>query len=60
MNTAKSLLALLALGSSMAMAECVQPESPTLPDGSSATMDDMIAGQLAVKALRSLPMTTLG
>jgi hypothetical protein len=60
MNTAKSLLALLALGSSMAMAECVQPESPTLPDGSSATMDDMIAGQQAVKAFQAANLEYMG
>lgn len=53
MNVAKSLLAVLALGSSLAMAECVQPESPTLPDGASATMDDMIAGQQAVKTFQT-------
>ena len=60
MNTAKSLLALLALGSSMAMAECVQPESPTLPDGSSATMDDMIAVQQAVKAFQAANLEYMG
>ena len=60
MNTAKSLLALLALGSSMAMAECVQPESPTLPDGSSATMDDMIVGQQAVKAFQAANLEYMG
>ena len=60
MNTAKSLLALLALGSSMAMAECMQPESPTLPDGSSATMDDMIAGQQAVKAFQAANLEYMG
>ncbi|HAN29757.1 MAG TPA: hypothetical protein DCP75_18955 [Haliea salexigens] len=53
MNVAKSLLAVLALGSSMAMAECVQPETPTLPNGGSATMDDMIAGQQAVKTFQA-------
>ena len=60
MNVAKSLLAVLALGSSMAMAECVQPESPTLPDGSSATMDDMIAGQQAVKAFQAANLEYMG
>ena len=60
MNTAKSLLALLALGSSMDMADCVQPESPTLPDGSSATMDDMIAGQQAVKAFQAANLEYMG
>ncbi|MEQ9464248.1 MAG: hypothetical protein RJQ10_11355 [Haliea sp.] len=53
MKVVNSLLAVLALGSSMAMAECVQPEAPDLPDGASATMDEMIAGQQAVKTFQA-------
>lgn len=53
MKVVNSLLAVLALGSSMAMAECVQPETPSLPDGAAATMDEMIAGQQAVKTFQA-------
>ena len=50
----KSVLALtLVLGSSATMAECVNPETPALPDGSSATMQDMIAGQKTVKVFQA-------
>lgn len=48
------LLATLLMGSSMAMAaDCVQPETPALPNGASATMDEMIAGQQAVKSFQA-------
>ncbi len=42
----------IALASSQALAECTNPEAPTLPDGASATMEDMLAGQKAVKAFQ--------
>lgn len=35
--------------SGSALAECVLPEKPELPDGANASYDDMIAGQQAVK-----------
>jgi hypothetical protein len=34
------------------MAECVAPDRPALPDGTSATMEQMLAGQKAVKAFQ--------
>lgn len=44
----------LALGSVGAQAQdCTAPELPTIPDGSSASMDDMLAGQKAVKAFQA-------
>jgi hypothetical protein len=60
MKVVNSLLAALALGSSMAMAECVQPETPSLPDGASATMDEMIAGQQAVKTFQAANLEYMG
>ncbi len=60
MKVVNSLLAVLALGSSMAMAECVQPETPSLPDGASATMDEMIAGQQAVKTFQAANLEYMG
>ena len=44
----------LILGSSMAnAAECVTPDTPSIPDGASSTMEQMIAGQKAVKAFQT-------
>jgi hypothetical protein len=44
----------LILGSSMAnAADCVNPDAPSIPDGASSTMEQMIAGQKAVKAFQS-------
>jgi hypothetical protein len=49
----KSILALtLALGSTATMADCTTPNSPALPDGATASMQDMIAGQNAVKTFQ--------
>jgi hypothetical protein len=46
-------VALLALTSHFAMAECIAPEPPTAVDGATADMDAMVAGQNAVKAFQS-------
>ena len=44
----------LILGSSMAnAADCVNPDAPSIPDGASSTMEQMIAGQKAVKAFQA-------
>lgn len=53
MNKFTIALAALSLGSAAAVADCTKPESPTLPDGASATMDDMLAGQKAVKTFQA-------
>lgn len=54
----KHYLKLAVLGFSLGAAghvaaECVAPETPTMPDGSSATMEEMLAGQKAVKAFQA-------
>ncbi|MFK7731537.1 MAG: hypothetical protein AB8B48_07925 [Pseudomonadales bacterium] len=41
---------LLSSAASFSWAECDRPERPAVPNGSEATMDDMVAGQTAVKA----------
>jgi hypothetical protein len=46
-----ALLSLAAAGSHAA--DCESPEMPNLPDGGSATMDDMLAGQKAVKKFQT-------
>lgn len=44
----------LILGSSMAnAADCVNPDAPSIPDGASSTMEQMIAGQKAVKSFQA-------
>lgn len=41
---------LLMLAGAQAQAECTKAVAPALPDGSTATMEEMVAGQNAVKA----------
>jgi hypothetical protein len=53
MNIKVSVTLALLLGSTVSMAECVAPDAPTLPDGGDATMQDMIAGQNAVKTFQT-------
>ena len=43
----------LTLVSSQAFAECTSPEAPNLPDGATASMEDMLAGQKAVKTFQA-------
>ncbi len=54
MNAIKLALVGLTLGSAASMAEdCAAPAVPTLPDGDSATLEQMLEGQAAVKAYQS-------
>lgn len=51
----------LALGSSAGMAgDCSGPEAPTLPDGATASMEDMLAGQKAIKAYQAANLEYMG
>ncbi len=44
----------LALGSASALADdCEAPATPSLPDGASSTMEQMLEGQKAVKAFQA-------
>jgi hypothetical protein len=57
MRLIKPVILGLALGSTMTVAgECVQPEAPTMPDGASASMEEMLNGQKAVKTFQSANM----
>ena len=47
------LFAASLLTSLTTMAECTAPDQPSLPDGASSTMDEMVAGQKAVKAFQA-------
>ena len=43
----------LVFGSAVSTAECTMPEIPSLPAGDSASMEQMIAGQTAVKTFQA-------
>ena len=53
MNIKPIITLALVLGSPLTIADCMSPDAPTLPDGASSTMQDMIAGQQAVKAFQA-------
>jgi len=50
----------LVFGSAMANAECTMPEMPSLPSGEGATMEQMIAGQKAVKSFQAANIDYMG
>jgi hypothetical protein len=51
----------LAFASSASFAgDCQAPDMPELPDGASATMEQMLAGQKAVKAFQAANMDYMG
>ncbi|MEP1471322.1 MAG: hypothetical protein ABJK20_01820 [Halieaceae bacterium] len=52
MNKLTLSLAGLALISTQAFAECTSPDAPEIPDGATAAMEDMLAGQKSVKAFQ--------
>ncbi len=55
MNFIKLALIGLALGSTASIAdECTAPTVPTLPDGATASMEQMLKGQEAVKAYQTV------
>jgi hypothetical protein len=54
MNYIKLALIGLVLGSTASIADdCTAPPSPTPPDGATATMEQMLEGQKAVKAFQA-------
>lgn len=54
MNTLKLALFTLVLGSAGSMAaDCSRPEAPTVPKGAESSMEDMLAGQKAVKVFQT-------
>lgn len=54
MNAMKSALVGLSLASAPIIAEeCTAPSAPDLPDGSTATLEQMLEGQAAVKAYQA-------
>lgn len=54
MNMIKYSALALALGSTSALAaDCEMPAAPSLPDGASSSMEQMLEGQKAVKAFQA-------
>jgi hypothetical protein len=61
MQTLRTALLAIALTSSFAIADdCVKPDAPTIPDGASSTMEQMLAGQKAVKAFQAANLEYMG
>ena len=53
MNSKIIATLVLVFGSAVSSAECTGPEVPSMPAGDSATMEQMIAGQGAVKTFQA-------
>jgi len=51
-KTTLALMLALSAGAG-ARADCTAPEQPTLPDGAKASMEEMLAGQKAVKSFQA-------
>ena len=47
------LLVILSFFSVYSVAECVSPSAPKLPDGAVSTLEEMLAGQKAMKAFQA-------
>ncbi len=61
MKTIINSLLGLALASPLAMAgDCVQPAVPELPNGATSSMEQMLAGQKAVKAFQAANLEYMG
>ena len=60
MNIKSAVALTLVLGSSVSMAECVNPDAPDMPEGAKASMQEMIAGQNAVKAFQTANIEYMG
>jgi hypothetical protein len=61
MNKLKYALLALVMGSSYTVADdCTSPEAPTLPDGATSSMEDMLAGQKAVKEFQAANLEYMG
>jgi hypothetical protein len=61
MKTIQLTILALALGSPAGMAgDCSGPQAPSLPDGATASMEDMLAGQKAVKEYQAANLEYMG
>lgn len=55
-----SALGLVLLGPWAMADDCVSPAAPELPDGATSTMEQMLAGQQAVKAFQAANLEYMG
>jgi hypothetical protein len=61
MKLLKTAVVGLALYSASTLAEdCVAPDAPQIPDGATSTMEQMLAGQKAVKAFQAANIAYMG
>jgi hypothetical protein len=61
MKLLKTAVVGLALYSASTLAEdCVAPDAPQIPDGATSTMEQMLAGQKAVKAFQAANIEYMG
>lgn len=60
MNLWKIAVLSMVLGNTYAVAECAKPDAPTLPNGATSAMEDMLAGQKAVKAFQAANIEYMG
>lgn len=54
--TATFMVLATSAGGVIAQDGCEQPDMPVMPDGASATLEDMLAGQKSIKAFQSSNM----
>lgn len=50
----------VAMGAAVVRADCEAPSEPTLPDGASASMQDMLDGQESVKIFQTANLDYMG
>ena len=60
MNKIAVLVAGMVFAAGAAAEDCTAPEAPTLPEGGSSTMEQMLEGQKAVKAFQAANLEYMG
>ena len=60
MNKIAVLVAGMVFAAGAAAEDCNAPEAPTLPEGGSSTMEQMLEGQKAVKAFQAANLEYMG
>jgi len=60
MNKLSVFVAGLLFTAGAAAEDCTSPEAPTLPDGASSSMEQMLEGQKAVKAFQAANLEYMG
>ena len=60
MNKIAVLIAGMVFAAGAAAEDCTAPEAPSLPDGGSSTMEQMLEGQKAVKTFQAANLEYMG